>query len=508
MRRLQTVMAAVLPLCAEGAEIFFQSEYRRDALDAEEEIKDFWRTRFRIFAGTETSAGAAVSYQRNTKLCTWTFNAVYDDVCSPVSVIIGNYYAQSGSGLLYGKIRPWNPDPFSAAAELSDAHGFTPCNSANPSFAFNGAALTFYPSGKNGNSSARIGVSRTLRYAEEDTDHTSSTHASMTTLLSHSDRKYPYTKALWCDSLTGAFLLRAGDYSTAEFSALSLSCRDIQGKRISWARYETGGRWSAVEQMQGFSVFAGYNDGVLRMFAETAVNANRLSNEGSGTLSAKAYAAQGEIAFTSKLFCGSVKGKSISSNYGSPFFSTYGSRSPSQGLFLAMKLSPSRSLKLNAETSADKKTSVSQYSTEPSASFKESASLYYEPFRHFAVELSHSQTGASYRFFPDKSRIKGETMLKFKNVKISASSAQQRSAARTATTASAGIQCRLLYRHTFSASGEYLRTKKTNPVYSSALSEGGIPLFTAGRRLRDAGGPGGRGNSPTRPKNPGTLHGR
>ena len=313
MRNLFAVAALlILAVCAEGAEVYVKSEYRRDALDAEEAVKDFYRTNFRILAGQDTSAGAAVSWQKNTKVFLWTWNAVYNEECTPVSVIIGNYYAQSGSGLLYGKLRPWNPDPFSASSEISDAHGFTPCNSANPVFAFNGAGLTFYPSGKNGNCSARIGASRVLRYMEEDDDHTSSTHTSMNTILSRFSSEYPYTKALWCDTAAGAFLLRAGDYCSAELSLLSVSCRDMQGQRISWARYETDDAWSAVDQVQGAAAYAAYNDGALRIYGESACTIDRLAENGGGTFSGKGISAQGEIYFRSKIFTGSVKGKSMS----------------------------------------------------------------------------------------------------------------------------------------------------------------------------------------------------
>ncbi|MGL4368338.1 MAG: hypothetical protein ACRCUT_01500, partial [Spirochaetota bacterium] len=167
MRKIVCFMIVFCALPASAAEYAASAEYRRAALDAEEEVSTFMRLSARIFSGAYSSSGLSLS-RKTDGAYSFTANALYDDSSSPVSVIAGHFYAQAGSGLLYGRLRPWNPDPFSVSGELSASQGFSLCTSSYPAYAFCGLGFSFRSSdGWN----AECALSSSPRYIAEDPDH-------------------------------------------------------------------------------------------------------------------------------------------------------------------------------------------------------------------------------------------------------------------------------------------------------------------------------------------------
>ncbi|MGL4368909.1 MAG: hypothetical protein ACRCUT_04450, partial [Spirochaetota bacterium] len=236
----------------------------------------------------------------------------------------------------------------------------------------------------------------------------------------------------------------------------------------------------AAERSTGGSVYAAYNDGAVKAFAEWAVCADSLT--GDSVKVRRGNAIQGEISFSSRRISCSVKGKDISGDYGSPFFSTFGLRTPAQGIFFSMKVSPFRAVSLKTEGSAERRTAAAYSGSEPYAAFRESAALIYAPVRFFECELSHRQTGRSVCDFPERRQgsVKGEFHTRF--LSVQGGYMRQSSDGKKGHSFSAGIIIKPSPRHRLSAEGDFVETTEENPVYSSAAAMGDIAVCSASSR--------------------------
>lgn len=380
MLRAVTLLAVLLPSPVCAAMYDVKAEYQRDALDFEESAQEFHREKIRLFASDAVSAGAATSYRTAERKRSSTWNVVADGKTIPVSFIAGNFYAQEGSGLLYGKLRPYNPDPFSSDPGLSSCRrGFSPCDSANPAYAFSGAGLSLFGGAREDPFFVlECSLSRTVRFARRDDDDDHSMSEQLSTILGRIDRRYPYDRAVACRTMTASLAFLPYAAARCELSALSVSLNEGE-RRTAW---KSRGGEGSVHGLEGFSAYGAYNDGILSAFAEGSSCVERLER---GVR--RAFAFQGECAFTSKVAELTVRGKAMERGYGSPYYSVFGSRSPSDGIFISLRLSPSKRLSCAAEGSAERK----KEGTLPSSSIvREMISLDAAVLRRCTVGISHT----------------------------------------------------------------------------------------------------------------------
>ena len=379
MRRAVIIIIVLLPHAGSAALYDAKAEYRRDALDFEENAQEFYREKIRVFASDAVSAGIATSYKTAEKKRSSTWNVLADGMTIPVSLIAGNFYAQEGSGLLYGKLRPYNPDPFSPEPELSRQRGFAPCDSANPAYAFSGAGLCVYAGARDDPLFILVcSLSRSVRFARRDDDDPRSMSESLSTILGRIDRKYPYDTAVSCRTMTGSVAFLPFDSVRCELSALSVSLNEGD-RRAAWK--SRGGDENAYG-LDGFAAYCAYSDGMLSSFAEGSVCSERLQN---GKRNACAF--QSECAFKSRVADVSVRGKMMDRGYGSPYYSVCGSRSPSDGIFISLKCSPSRRLSCSAEGSSERK---KEGTLSSSSVVREVVSLEAAVLRRCVIEVSHT----------------------------------------------------------------------------------------------------------------------
>ena len=89
----------ILFLCsvpASAAVVEYSSEYRRDNLDAEDEVREFYREKVRFNPNGEVTAGLAFSDKTaiHERSCTW--NAAVKGKEKPFVLMAGDFYAQEG----------------------------------------------------------------------------------------------------------------------------------------------------------------------------------------------------------------------------------------------------------------------------------------------------------------------------------------------------------------------------------------------------------------------------
>lgn len=477
------VMIILLSSAAQATIIDVSSEYRRDALDAEETTSEFYREKIMIEAGEAVSAGVAVSYKPKAKELSHTWNVQAGGMSSPVTFIAGNFYAQEGSGLLYGKLKPYNPDPFDVESQLSEQKGFSPCSSSNPSYAFCGGGLSLFGGAKNDPSFIlSAALSRCVRYVTADAQHGDSTDVSFSTILSHCEKKYPYETAVVCRTMAGSLVFVPCDYLRCETAAMTVSLTDESGRAMSWGR-RGGDGWSAVGKTDGASVYLAYNDGALKGYLESALCRTGLKH-GTGQSYENSEAVQGEVSFVSKLVCMSAKGKSISSGYSSPYFATYGSRSPADGIFLSIKMAPSEKFSAGAEGSAEKTKGVTL--TEGSSQMNSREKIYFdaEIIRGCDFAVSHTAVGSSSLQREGKYQDKFRLGIGPAVLRCDAGALLQRAPSGKSEVFFSDISSRIEEQHRIRSGIRIVHTLRGNPVYAGIISTGGQPFIRASQNTQ------------------------
>ena len=461
-----------------AAVVDVSSEYRRDALDAEEEAKDFFREKFRLYSSKNTYAGFSYSYAPDDKKKSITWNLVADDPAMPVTFIAGHFYAQQGSGLLYGKLRPYNPDPFEVEVQLSQQKGFAPCSSSNPAYALYGAGICMYGGGRSDPSFiTSAAVSRCVRYISSDAAYPDSTDDSFTSILARCEKKYPYETPVVCRTILGSCVFLPLPAVRCELSALCVTLSDEGDGNMNWGRTETGGVRSYTGT-EGASAYLAYNDGALRGFVETAVSRIRTAGEGSGEIHARSF--QGECEFKSRVAALSIRGKSVASGYGSPYYSVYGSRTPSDGIFISLKLSPSRRFSCGADVSAERKRAGGS-STEGT---KEMIFFRAEPLRSCDVEMSHTSIWDQPSSAPSRSREKLIVSIGCGDIRTKAGFVLQRSAKGHASGSYISIVCGDDDPHRVEAGFQAVFASRQNPVLARVIGSGGQPFISVKEQVQ------------------------
>lgn len=128
-----------------GSDYFFQiqSEYRRDAVDFEEDVHEFYRQKLKVRFSEKSYANASFVYNRHTDSSKYTWNIFLFDISPYFSFFVGNFYAHFGKGLLVGKRSAFQADIFQRHGEIFKGNVISPATSGNPYFAFNGCGLMY-----------------------------------------------------------------------------------------------------------------------------------------------------------------------------------------------------------------------------------------------------------------------------------------------------------------------------------------------------------------------------
>jgi hypothetical protein len=454
------------------------SEYRRDALDAEEEARDFFREKFRLYASKNVSAGFSYSYVPDGRKKSMTWNIVADDESLPVTFIAGNFYAQEGSGLLYGKLRPYNPDPFEVETPLCEQKNFAPCNSSNPAYAFNGGGICFYGGGRvNPSFIASGAVSRCVRFIASDAAYPDSTDDSFTAIFGRCDKKYPNETPVVCRTFLGSCAFLPLPAVRCELSALAVTLSDEGDGKMNWGRTGKEGVRSYTGT-EGTAAYLAYNDGAVKSFIEAALT--RIRSEGEGPAEKTAHSFQGEFSFLSRVTSLSIRGKSVASGYGSPYYSVYGSRSPSDGVFISLKLSPSRRFVCGADAGAERKRAGGS-STEGT---KEMIFFRAEPLHRVDVEMSHTSIWDQPSSAPSRSREKIILGCGRREIRSKAGFILQRSAKGHASVFFLSLACGDDDPHRIEAGGQCVFASRQNSVLARVIGSGGQPFISVKEKVQ------------------------
>jgi hypothetical protein len=465
MRRAITVVWMFYSVSAFAAVFEFSSEFRRDALDAEEQTNEFFREKAKIHSETGISAGAAFSCTADRRK-SFTWNAEFDNADFPIYVIAGNFYAQEGSGLLYGRIRPYNPDPLAIESWSGLKSGFCPCDSSNPAYSFYGAGVSLY-AGKKQNPIMIVSAahSRCVRYISASASVKDASEISASSILSRYIKDKSGEQPVICSTSLGSLSFSPVQFVRMECACMAFSMSGEGGRSLSWDFDETGDTRTAKRQIAALSYSLSYNDGVVKSFLEAAVcRTEYMKND--MTVYRKGYAYQGEVSYSSDAASFYARGKLIGSEFSTPFMSSFGSRSPSNGFFVGLKISPFEKISAEADGSAEKYLPSSVSGSECDAVVRESICIKGKVWDRISVEASYRARSDTVSAEPDLNQERINLRYRWRSGSVHVGFAEQNTSKKLAYIVSPGMEI-LSDEHMFTAGAEGIWAKKGSAYLSS-----------------------------------------
>jgi hypothetical protein len=461
MRAVIALLLALVPLAASGM-YDISTEYRSDSFEDEEKERVFFRGTGSVFIDERRGAGCTVIRFPEEKRgsFTWYAKAASD---SGFSLLAGNFYAQAGSGLLSGRLKPYIPDPFAEEREIVQKSVFKECSGGYPDYAYQGAALSYQPSRGGGIDGLYFFGSMAPRFYSED--YGRSSDSSYSTILGNTEKEGSKYEPVFARS-AGA-VVSSGLFSVLRFelSGIYNDLRDGDGRPVLWSAGNDG----ACERTAGFSFYCAYNDGVCSAFGEYARNIQRWIDGGT-TYSLNSYAWQGRGSVKTERFSLTVSGKRIADGYYLPYFSSMGKRTPSEGIFLESVICPYRLFSFRLYSSSDRNTSVSAFTPEKIPSCKESARIDITPEGKGSLFFMYRQIGDAL-MLPEKRQTSTGAEYRFiREFSAHADFTDQRSDHLRSRSILSGVNFFFLSVMNGSVQGGYSRVDKGDTMYQDALA--------------------------------------
>jgi hypothetical protein len=361
-------------------DFFIRSEYKKDTIDYSDTEKIYYGEKLTMLFSQESLFNFSCIYVDQTKEKKYTWNLVLKDISPNAYFIAGNYFANFGSGLLLGKKNLYDPDIFSikVTERISEKNKlpFSPCNSGNPVFAFNGLAFRYDIQIYKKKLAFNLFYSIKERFISQDSYDSGSISSSMdtidTTAVSGNRHDEPV------EVHTGGILLSFDLFKdiTVQSYFLSAGIKSRYKDKIAWEYESSYWKSSGTSGVNGFGLFAQYRDDFLCILTDGAMTQTEtLINNKKENING--YAMLYRIAFSPPFLAMAITGKEVQSTFYSPYSSSIGADYPESAWFFDTEIKPYTNLKFQTKISSEKKKSPSSRDAELPAVRKENITLSY-----------------------------------------------------------------------------------------------------------------------------------
>ncbi len=353
MRRAIIVLFIVciaLPLFGKDYMFQIQSEYRRDAVDFEDDIHEFFRQKLNIRFSEKSEANAALVHDVQADASHYTWNLFLRDISPHFSFFAGNFYAHFGKGMLVGKRSAFQADVFLRKSEIFSGDSITPATSGNPYFAFNGFGIMHQFSMSDITIRTLAFYSLKERYVSQKDYESRSTLSSVWSLEKYDDRKEYRIEPVQMHTAGANMSMMLHRLFSIDVYGIRNEAQTLFGDEIVLR--------DGILRFKGFGFTAQYRDEFINLFSEIASSSttyrtsegNESESDGSATLTG--------ISLRSAHLSASCAYKSADAAYFSPYTATIGEYI-GQGIFLDARYNPIKKLIFAASASSEKKISPS-----------------------------------------------------------------------------------------------------------------------------------------------------
>ncbi len=289
-------------------ELQVQGEYRRDVLDYDEVEKQFTRERATLAFGRKSAVNLTHVYIGASGENRFTGNVTVRDFSEIFNSVVGNYYINFGAGLLVGKKRLLSPDLFSRKLIMSMADIFSPCNSGNPLFCFQGIASSLSFSFSRISLSLSSFLSIKSRYTGNQAYLSDQSEFSFNSIITRTRKDYRHAEPVEINDYGGAVETRIGDRFLLQNYFIYSDMRRNKNSLI-WNFSERGALASADKAFYGCGVYACYHDEYITIFCEFGIPNRKVWHEGGRITLVRGYGAAYGIRFRHPVCRLSLSGK-------------------------------------------------------------------------------------------------------------------------------------------------------------------------------------------------------
>ncbi|HDP80034.1 MAG TPA: hypothetical protein ENN21_04235 [Spirochaetes bacterium] len=397
MRRYPALILALLGLAGTVRpsplpDLKVRAEYRHDAVDYEEETRDFYRLKTSLLLSRCSSLNITAVHLRHTGEYNHTWNLVLGDAAPWLSLLLGHFQVNYGAGLLVGKFTAFNPDPFAYRNPTAPNKTYIPVNSGNPAYAFHGAALTCVRDTGTLLLSLSGYYSVNRRFLNEDGYFDGVASSSIGTVESSLRGSYSRSEPVTIHNTGMMAAVGVGETLSAHIYGTGTWLRTQTGSPIAWdGNGETPE--SGTDRACGAGATVRYADRYLSVFGEGVITMQwrsaghpegRFRHGGGYLYGFRLTHPSGGISLVRKV---TVPG------YYAPFNNTVGERTPEKGVFLEGNYRLFAGINAGASLAAEKKQSPSSMDQELPFMLREQIYLEYRRGRVESARL----TGKLYR---------------------------------------------------------------------------------------------------------------
>jgi hypothetical protein len=376
------LLCARLTLYAElPVDFFIQSEYKKDTVDYSDITTYYYREKLSILFSKESALNSSYIYLEQEKDYKYTWNLILNDISSGFSLITGNYFTHFGSGLLIGKKRIYDPDIFAFRISENDfaeyKPAFTPCNTGNPVFAFNGLGSSFRWQTQETKFALNTFYSIKERFIDEESYDSNRIDNTMDTLDSKTKHEYNHNEPV--EIHTGGAMLSAIMLNCMAFEAyfLNADIRSRYKEEILWENNGTSNGSTGISKLNGFGMFSEYKDYFFNVLIDGAVTQKESITDNDKIKKDYGYGILYKLKFSPPFLKMTITGKEIGDSFYSPYTSSIGDDYPESAWFFDTEIKPYTNIKLITKISSQKKTAPSSADDELPVTKKEIISIAY-----------------------------------------------------------------------------------------------------------------------------------
>jgi len=366
-----------------------QSEFRYDNIDNDETEKRLSREKINFFLSKKSKFNFSHIYidEKNEHRMTWNLNLF--DISPKAGFIIGNYNINFGSGLLIGKKNLFSPDIYSSRLIASHKKSFSPCNSGNPLFCFNGIALNSAITYSNFLFSLNAFYSLNSRYALSEIYESYCIKSSFSSINSRLDTDYKYSEPVTLNAYGLMLKLERGKNYTFGIYFFYSDIKNDQNNNILWKCKEMQNYSESIKSIHGYGIFSQYSDDYINIFIEFGIPMKKIVTNSISSRYIYDYGLLYGMEFKHPFFSISFKGKSTGKNFYSPYCS--GNSYAETKWIIKSIIKPIKKLSFGTSFSSEKKLSPGY--TEPflPLTIKEELFLYFKFSKRNSIKIKYKR---------------------------------------------------------------------------------------------------------------------
>ncbi len=368
-----------------------QSEYKKDTIDYSDITRYYYREKLSIMFSKESALNLSCIYLDREKDYKYTWNLFLNDISDNLSFIAGNYFTHFGSGLLIGKKRTFDPDIFSFRITENESAEhkpvFTPCNTGNPVFAFNGMGGTFSCKSQDIKLAINAFYSIKERFIDDESYDSNRIESTIDTLDAKTKHEYNHTEPV--EIHTGGAMLSGLMFNCILFESyyLNADIRSRYKKDILWEHGDEANGSEGISELNGFGFLSEYRDAFFNVLIDGACTQKVSITDKHQRKKERDYAALYRLRFAPPFLKMTITGKEVGKSFYSPYGSSIGEDCPESAWFFDAEIKPYSNLKLAAKASSQKKTAPSSADEEPPLIKKEIISAEYSAGRLENIEI-------------------------------------------------------------------------------------------------------------------------